>query len=332
MEMEILIDKVLENRATCSEISLVEEWVAADEANSKVFEQKRMLHNLLDSPVNPDDLDIEEALNKLHKAIRRRPGWIDYLWRYAAVAAAVVIIIGITVLYQSYDAKSKAIEAVASNEISLYAPFGSLIETVLPDGSKVWLNSNSRIMYPTVFDKEKRMVSIVGEGYFEVKADHSHPFIVATDKGSVCATGTAFNVNAYPDNPLAIVLVSGAVNVKTNTEDFPLKAGERIEINDSSKASISRADINKACSWKDGIIVFDNDPLPTVLNRLSQIYPVDFKIIDKNLLNSNYHVTFSGESLDDILHLLEIGIPMKYEEAINNDSKDRRLIYIHAAK
>lgn len=332
MEMEILIDKVLENRAVGNEISLVEEWVATDDANRKVFEQKRVLHNLLNSPINPDELDVEDALNKLHRAIKRRPRWLDYLWRSAVVAASVVFIVGIAIFYNSYNSKNAVIEAVTSNDISLCAPFGSLVETTLPDGTKVWLNSDSKIVYPTIFDNEKRLVSIVGEGYFEVKTDPKHPFIVATDKGFICAKGTAFNVNAYPDSPLSVVLVSGVVNVQTNIDDYPLKAGECIEINDSLEASISLADIHKACSWKDGVIVFDNDQLPAVLKRLSQIYPVDFKIKDESLMNSHYHATFTGESLDEILHLLEIGIPMRYEEVENHKHIDRRLIYIYPTR
>ena len=332
MEMEILIDKVLENRADSNEISLVEEWVAADSLNRKIFEQKRALHNFISHPGDPNEVNVEEALNKLHRAMKRKPRWTDWLWRSAVVAASVLIIIGITVFYNSYDSKNNTTVPIASNEISLCAPYGSLVETTLPDGTKVWLNSNSKIIYPTVFDNDLRQVSIVGEGYFEVKADKKHPFIVATDKGFVRATGTAFNVNAYPDNDLTVVLVSGAVNVKTDIGDYPLKAGECVKINNSLQASLSQADIHKTCSWREGVIIFDNDRLQTVFNRLSQLYPVDFKIVDESLMASRYHATFSGENLDEILHLLEIGIPLRYEEQENDSNSARRLIYVYSLK
>ncbi len=85
---------------------------------------------------------------------------------------------------------------------------------VLPDGSKVWLNSASSLKYPTVFNGKTREVELTGEGYFEIKENNTRPFIVKTKKVNVTVLGTGFNINAYDDETeLATTLVHGSVKV-----------------------------------------------------------------------------------------------------------------------
>ena len=142
--------------------------------------------------------------------------------------------------------------------------------------------------------------------------------------------GTAFNVNAYEKSSVDVTLVEGHVDVNVGANrHFVISPGERLCIRGNS-AELSQDPENKRkYSWKDGKLMFNNDRLDAVLARLSQIYPVDFVIQDSSLAETRYHATFSGESIHDILHLLEIGVPMQCVPTQRIDSSQRMIVYVY---
>lgn len=325
-EMDRIIDTVLEGTADSRQISLLEEWVAASPDNRRIFEQKRALHEAMQPPFSPGEINTEKALSFLHMKM----GY-GYKRRLFALrfAAAMVLPLCLTVAYLLLRTPAE------NNDVQMLcisAPFGGLLQTQLPDGSRVWLNANSTLQYPSVFNDDHRRVTLSGEGYFEVKADKSHPFIVCAGDIDVTATGTAFNVNAYDDTSVDVTLVEGRVNVNAGSKrHFELSPGEHLCIN-TNKAELTEERGNqKWCSWKDGCLMFDNDRLDAVLARLSQIYPVDFIIEDPALAEARYHATFNGESLRDILDLLEIGVPMRCVTAQKTDSARRTVVHLYPA-
>ncbi len=111
---------------------------------------------------------------------------------------------------------------------TMKTPRGGQYQLILPDGSKVWLNSASSLKYPVLFNENTRTVELTGEGYFEIKENKSKPFIVKTKKVDIAVLGTAFNINAYEDEPeLATTLVNGAIKVKTLRDSILVKPGEQ---------------------------------------------------------------------------------------------------------
>lgn len=323
-EIEHMIDDVLNGRADSHETSLIEEWVVESPDNRRVFEQKRALHGVLAPPFAPDSIDTEKALTSLHRRMGVHTSWRMVMLQFAA--AMVLPLCGV-IAYLLVRTPSMPDD---NPVMSISAPFGGLLQTSLPDGSQVWLNANSTLEYPAVFDSNERRVALRGEGYFEVRADREHPFVVSTGDIDVKATGTAFNVNAYSDTAVNVTLVNGHVDVDAGSNRyFRMSPGEHLSINGST-ADLSRVDDSgKWCSWKEGRLMFDNDRLDAVLSRLSQIYPVDFIIQDSALASTCYHATFSGEGLQDIIHLLELGVPMRCETAPKKDSCQRSVVYVY---
>lgn len=101
----------------------------------------------------------------------------------------------------------------------IHVPTGQHVEIMLADGSKVWLNSGSTLTFPSKFNGKKRLVELDGEGFFEVKSDKEHPFIVSTSKYQVKAVGTSFNIYDYQDSPqFEAALLNGKVEVTTNAK------------------------------------------------------------------------------------------------------------------
>jgi transmembrane sensor len=206
------------------------------------------------------------------------------------------------------------------NEVS--AAFGTRSMLTLDDGSRVWLNSGSKLKYPQDFASRRREVFLTGEGYFEVESDASRPFIVHTKRLNVRATGTRFNVNVSSIEKAAqITLVEGKISVSKN-----VAGGKTVEISKmapsqhlafdtlSGSFNLLTEDTYRFVAWKDGKLIFRNEPLEDVIKRISYFYNVDIELKDEKLKEYRYRATFEEESLDEILHLLKISSPVDYRE------------------
>lgn len=160
-------------------------------------------------------------------------------------------------------------------------PRGGQYQIDLPDGTKVWLNAESSLKFPVSFSNEKeRLVELTGEGYFEVEHDKTRPFKVISDAQCVTVLGTHFNINTYGDeNVTKTTLVKGSVNVQSllpkNNDKRILKPGQQSIVAHGKAIEISKANIEEVIAWKNGAFVFDNEPIQSVMKKLSRWYNVD---------------------------------------------------------
>lgn len=166
----------------------------------------------------------------------------------------------------------------------LIIPYGKTSEIQLPDGTKVFLNAGSRLVYPENFTGKTREVLLVGEAFFDVKHDKQHPFIVQTDAFRVKVLGTRFNVSAYPtDNVVETVLAEGKVSLERNDAGIFEKA---IEISPNQLASFNRAtketniitvNTDNYILWTEGLLKFEGTDLSRITKRLERYYNVRFQ-------------------------------------------------------
>lgn len=190
---------------------------------------------------------------------------------------------------------------------TLSNPKGSkVINMVLADGSKVWLNAGSVITYPIAFVENERSVSITGEAYFEVAHDASKPFMVYKDEVSVKVLGTRFNVNAFEDDgeDIEITLLEGAVKVKNGNVSSQLKPGEQARVGRQLKI-MQQVNVDAVMAWKNGYFHFEDASLENVMERISRWY--DVNVVYKGEIP---HRSFMGEmqrdlSLAEVLKILE---------------------------
>lgn len=143
----------------------------------------------------------------------------------------------------------------------------------LADGSKIWVNANTRVVYPVTFENKKREIYVDGEIYIEVSPDKERPFIVKSEKMDIRVLGTKFNVSAYATNKeSSVVLVSGKVNVHTdNRAESILEPSDRLSYGKGS-IDIRKVNVENYISWKDGFYTFDNECFSIVLDKLSDYY------------------------------------------------------------
>ncbi|SFH51768.1 FecR family protein [Pedobacter insulae] len=166
---------------------------------------------------------------------------------------------------------------------------GEQAQVRLPDGTLVFLNAESSLKYPTSFARlDKRQVALTGEGYFEVAKDKAHPFVVRTEKQLVEVLGTHFNVSSYHDGTAEkTTLLEGSVRVSssgTKAKDFTLQPNQQAVLAGDS-FSVINVVADDAVAWKNGLFIFDDESLASIMKRVERWYDVEVVYdskIDKN--------------------------------------------------
>ncbi|WP_343307218.1 FecR domain-containing protein [Chitinophaga niabensis] len=209
-----------------------------------------------------------------------------------------------------YDVKG---EPASLSYNMLVTPRGGQFRITLPDGSKVWLNAASSLRYPTAFINNTRTVEITGEAYFEVAPDAAKPFMVkVNERTAILVLGTAFNVNAYTDEPtINTTLLEGAVRINAQT----LTPGQQAQVNTAGAIKlVNDVDVSETVAWKNGIFSFNNADVRTVMRQIGRWYNIEI-----NYEQAVYTTKFKGKigrdlNLTDALEVLKkAGVNFKME-------------------
>jgi len=169
----------------------------------------------------------------------------------------------------------------------LIIPYGKTSEIILPDGTTVYLNAGSRLVYPEYFNDKNREVLLVGEAFFEVKEDKDHPFIVQTTELRIKVLGTKFNVSAYPtDNVIETVLTEGTVQLQQNnsklfSDDIELIPGQLAAFNKTTRqTALKTVNTENYTIWKDGLCKFEGTDLSRIIKKMERFYNIRFQYSD----------------------------------------------------
>ena len=168
---------------------------------------------------------------------------------------------------------------------------------ILPDGSKVWLNAQSSITFPTAFNGKERIVGITGEALFEVAHNAQHPFKVKTEKQTIEDIGTTFDVNAYADEPTTkTTLIEGKVKVN----GMFLEPGQQTD-----GAHINTVNTRRYTAWRNGDFYFEDDNIQTVMRELSRWYNVKINY-EGDMTTESFDAQISrNKNISAVLHILE---------------------------
>lgn len=200
---------------------------------------------------------------------------------------------------------------------TIRTPRGGEYQVELSDGTRVWLNAESKLRYPVNFIGETREVELEGEAIFEVTKNKEKPFRVHTIEGVVEVLGTTFNVSSYSDDESEeITLVEGSVLVESGHERNILKPGEQLEYTKVSQAIVlKKVDTNIYTAWRDGIFVFDEENLENIMRKIARWYDVD--IVFENAKARD--IVFKGNlprysNWSDLSKIIESGSEVYFKE------------------
>lgn len=170
---------------------------------------------------------------------------------------------------------------------TIYVPYGKRSTLILADGSKVYLNSGSSLVYPVVFAKDKREVYLDGEGYFEVSKEARRKFIVQTSCKAIEVLGTKFNVSVdKTQNLFEAVLVTGKIALEGNAGKIELSPNQYYGYDsDSGQDVLKTVDARDYISWIEGKLRFNREPLSNVIHKLEKSYNIKIQILDSKYLD-----------------------------------------------
>ncbi|MFY9150498.1 MAG: FecR family protein [Prolixibacteraceae bacterium] len=231
-------------------------------------------------------------------------------------AAAILLLPVLTLLLYTNLSDSNRY-ANNLNDLEVEAPAGSRMSIELGDGTKVWLNHGSKLKYPYRFSGKTRKVFLTGEAYFVVAHNKEIPFIVGTSRLDVKATGTEFNVSAYPDDHVVeTTLVEGKVILykSSSNEIKAMSPGECLKFDTQKNVYAHESgSIEKYIAWKDGLLVFKNDLTTDVAKKLAKWYNVDVEIINEKVKGLTWTATFTDETLAQVLELMTLPTPANFK-------------------
>lgn len=211
------------------------------------------------------------------------------------------------------DYRSNSLEATdgikseipeTSEEYSqIRVPYGKRAFLSLYDGTKMWINAGTTVVYPNHFPEKLREVFVDGEVYLEVARDEKRPFVVKTNALDVEVLGTIFNVSSYrSDKKTSVVLVEGSVDVLSKGKSKTrLKPKQMYVLDDNKQATVETVNVENYISWHDGVYVFQNESIENVLRRLSRYYNVTMTLPNKP---SNISCSGKLELKDDIKEII----------------------------
>lgn len=214
-----------------------------------------------------------------------------------------------TIYYRYDDATALAQTAVHNTVVT---PKGGQYQVVLPDGTRVWLNAESKLRYPVYFGQDKRVVELEGEGYFEVAKQTSGakriPFIVETGVQELEVLGTTFNIEAYGKN-IKTTLVEGKVRLglEAGGQEVLLQPNDQATIsNRTQRFDVKKVDPIYATAWKNGNFAFRKATIKEVMESVARWYNVEV-VYNAAVDNSLFTGTISRfEQIDNLLELIEL--------------------------
>lgn len=318
----------------------VETWARQSKENARQYTE--LVKFWAERTPDPKLIDHESVKSKVWSSFQQEVGGnysskqrsipLARIWKVAAIIL-LLIVPAISIGFFINEGTDNQ-EFTTERVIEKQNPPGQKSQIQLPDGSKVWLNADSKISFKENFSDSVRFIELEGEAYFEVMPDSLRPFRVNTDKLSVSVLGTGFNVSAYQDeNDIIVALVHGSVKVQKHDAQSPesiiLTPGNGVSysrtIDDFQRFSMEDNQVlyERLTAWKYGTLVFDGQDFPSFIREISRWYGIRVKIQGDPPKNWRIRATFENEYLTNILDVISFNKDFSYQL----DNKELTLMF-----
>lgn len=309
-----LFDKFLLKQASPEEVQILIQWLKSEGSFQDWMDEE------WDAASSGMDTDLQQKLlGQIKKKIsletqqaplKRNKYRTIYLWT-ARIASVVILLLLTGISVYRY-----AMEQQKMQDMIVSVEKGQKANVVLPDGSKVWVNSDSRLIYGSRFTSKERILELEGEAYFEVAPDKDRPFIVETKNISVKALGTSFDVKSYKeDNWVSAVLMTGKVEVWSENEKLILEPNQRI-LFDKSTGKMEKSRVTDATDfsgWMYNTLSFEAETFENIVQTLQRLYNTKIVFESESLKKYRFTGSPGNTSLESILQILSLTSPLSYE-------------------
>lgn len=257
---------------------------------------------LSSSQIGMSELKVERSYLSLKSKISGQKQTVTVrLYSLLKYAAMLLIVFGAG-LFSNKLMESK----IAKNEqTEIVVPQGQVAKVNLPDGSHVWLNAETSLSFANNFTEKKREVVLKGEAYFEVQKGEE-PFVVSTKYGEITVLGTSFNVSAFGNSEFQATLIEGSIKY-SNTEldeEITLLPGQQVVLTENEGILVREVNAKMYIAWVNGAIVFENEPLRTVLQKLERHFAIKIELLDSQLGDIRFTGKIENESLFEVMEYI----------------------------
>lgn len=318
------IDKIkrrfIEGKASDSELKILEEWLYQHpEGKKDIFYDKDIL-DAYAFALDAKKYSMGQELKRLYARLNGSKSFGTFVLPvYLRIVAVFILAFILGLLAQSlfFTTESflrKQESLVESRTISV--PKGQVNQIFLADGSRIWINSESAIIVPSVFTGDKRTVSLSGEAFFEIAKDPEHPFQVVVEGQTIEVLGTSFNVRAYnTSREVQTTLSEGKIKLITPKGFMMLSPGEQAELDKvTGEVVLNKVKASTFEAWKEGRYEFINENLIEVFNMVERWYDVELIYQENEFKSMNFSgVIRRNKPVEHFLTLLGHSIPIRYE-------------------
>lgn len=310
-----IFEKFLQNQASQDEVKTLIRWLKEKESfrewldkewNTASPEMDMVLKQKLFAQIK-EEIDQKAKVDLPEKKNKHRNLFIATL----RVASVIILLLatGISVYY--YTKKQMIMP-----DMIVSVEKGQKANIVLPDGSKVAVNSDSKLTYGSRFNERERVIMLEGEAYFEVAPDEKRPFIIETSELEVRALGTSFNVKSYEDeNNASAVLMTGQVAVSSGGDCLILNPNEQV-LFDKQTGSMTKSmveDANTFVNWRYNKLTFNGETFESIVHTLERYYNIRIIFETESLKKYRFTGTTANTSLESILQIFSLTSPLSYE-------------------
>jgi len=355
-EISDIITLFLAGESSAEDEMILNAWIAQSDENRAEFAKAERTWNSLEILLKKDQFDSGAAFKRFQatttdQSRKNNASRLRVLLKTTARLAAMVIVLITTGAAATYLIKNYR-DNLEAKIFELRTPAGSTSQITLSDGSTVWLNAGSRLTYSSCFGVKDRIVSLEGEGYFNVNKCEEHPFTVLTSELEIMAIGTSFNIKSYPDeNIIQTTLVSGSLLVtrsqhKEKEKGLVLEPNQQItyfmgsekiilthaedkarethhvdekEITGSKEPIVPRIilsrgiDTEKFTAWKENRLIFDDELFESIAVKLERRYGAKIIIKDEELRNIRFKGRFDEITIEQALNALQFASPFDFQ-------------------
>ena len=327
-----LIGKYLSGESNNKESLQVKKWIESSNKNIILFEKIQSDWNKINLTKNMKRVDVDNAWENLKQRIMtEKPEMVPVkepekvstvkinLYRSLQIAASVLIIIGI-----SYGINKVFIESGFNDKTTVKSGMTNSSVVLLPDGSKVYLNSHTTIKYTEQYGTNSRNIYLKGEAYFDVVKNQNKPFIVNTNNAKIKVLGTSFNINTKTaSNKLEVFVESGNVQLsqKSYSENNILIEPGYIGVLSKNSLTKSKNDDINYLAWKTRYLTFRETKLEIVAEKLESVYNTNIQFDNKEIADCKLTATFNNASLDTILKVIEGSFNLQIENIVKTKGK-----------
>ncbi|MEI7421380.1 MAG: FecR domain-containing protein [Prolixibacteraceae bacterium] len=318
-ELDVLLPAYFAGDLQDVDLKTVNHWREASSENEAHYRDSLKAWESFSLLKEMEQFNSFEALSRVNARIDKPTSFriLNFLKLAAAVLVLPLLAYSGYITYHNSNLKKMIAGHVIMQTIS--SRQGMVSQFQLVDGTKVWLNSNSELQFPSVFAGDFREVKLKGEAYFEVFKNKNQPFRVKADELNVEVLGTSFDVTNYAEEKKSeVILVEGKISTSAIHEDKKTDNGSMhpgqmgVYCESTGKFHTEEVNVDKYISWREGNLIFRDDKMEEVVKRLSRWFNVEIVINDPEIKSYIYKANFRNENLLQVLNLLKMSAPIDF--------------------